>query len=106
LIITSGGMAGSEEDHTRTALEEAGGTWRLGSVRMKPGKPAGVGVIGNTAVLSLPGNPFAAFAALAVIGVPLMAALAGTRDRLHWQPASSGFTLDRSAVGPRSSRRS
>lgn len=48
-------------------------------------------------VLSLPGNPFAALAALAVIGTPLLACMNGSRARLQWQPAKSDFTLDRTA---------
>ena len=95
LIVTSGGMAGGDADHTRPSLEQAGGQWHLTSIRMKPGKPAGVGKIGATVIISLPGNPFAALAALALLGTPVLACLAGGINQLRWQPARSDFRLVR-----------
>ena len=77
LLITSGGMADGDEDHTRAALVALGGTWRTLGIKMKPGKPAALGEVAGTTVLGLPGNPFAALVGLVVVGLPILEALDG-----------------------------
>jgi molybdopterin molybdotransferase len=88
LIVTSGGMASGDEDHTRRALEEAGGSWQRIALRMRPGKPAGLGRLGNAVLLGLPGNPFAALVALLILGVPILDALTGSRRTMRWSTAA------------------
>ena len=95
LIVTSGGMAQGDEDHTTSAVEQAGGSWRKVAFRMKPGKPARLGRLENSVVLGLPGNPFAALVALLVLGLPVLGALAGGQRSPKWLPAQAGFDLDR-----------
>lgn len=83
LIITTGGTADSRADTLRPALEQLGAEILVGSVDMRPGHPALLAQLpategtGPAYVLGLPGNPLAGFAALTVLGVPLLAALAG-----------------------------
>ena len=95
LIVTSGGMAQGDEDHTTSAVEQAGGSWRKVAFCMKPGKPARLGRLQNAVVLGLPGNPFAALVALLVLGLPVLGALSGGRGSPKWLPAQAGFELDR-----------
>lgn len=95
LIVTSGGMAQGDADHTRRALEQAGGFWKEAAFNMKPGKPARLGRIGQSVVLGLPGNPFAALVALLVLGIPIINALAGGSRSLKWLSACAGFELER-----------
>ncbi|MCR9257560.1 MAG: molybdopterin molybdotransferase MoeA [Alphaproteobacteria bacterium] len=75
-ILTSGGMSTGEEDHLTASLRRAGSVhfWRLA---IKPGRPVGLGQIGDCAVVGLPGNPAAAAVCFAVLGRPLLARLAG-----------------------------
>lgn len=98
LIITTGGTAASRADTLRPALDRLDAEILVGSVDMRPGHPAllarlpeaaGGGTSGGAYVLGLPGNPLAGFAALTVLGVPLIAALAGREAPPSlWAPAA------------------
>lgn len=97
LLLASGGMSASEEDHLRRALGELGTLhfWRLA---VKPGRPVGFGEVGGTPVVGLPGNPVAAFVTFALLARPLIAALRGE----SWRPpaalaATSGFAYRKKA---------
>lgn len=59
LLVTSGGISVGDYDMVKVALR-AEGEIALWHVRIKPGKPLAVGVIGGTPLLGLPGNPVAA----------------------------------------------
>jgi molybdopterin molybdotransferase len=76
LIITSGGVSMGEEDHVRSAIEHLGALsfWRLA---IKPGRPVAVGIIGETPLVGLPGNPVAAMVTYMAIARPLIATLGG-----------------------------
>lgn len=76
LVITSGGVSTGEEDHVRTAIEQAGRLefWRVG---IKPGRPVALGEALGTPLLGLPGNPVAALVTFFTIARPLIDALAG-----------------------------
>lgn len=90
LIITTGGTAASRADTLRPVLTELEAEILIGHVDMRPGHPALLARIPaeqvpaeqrpaeqrGTYVLGLPGNPLAGFAALTVLGRPLIAALA------------------------------
>jgi molybdopterin molybdotransferase len=97
VIITTGGTAGSPADVLRTALAHLGAEILIDSVGMRPGHPALLARRGSTFVLGLPGNPLAGFAALAVLGDPLIRALRGE------SPAVTSRTLmaGRELQGPR-----
>lgn len=76
-IVTSGGMSTGEEDHVRAAVVAMGGrihAWRLA---IKPGRPVGLGQIGQTLFLGLPGNPVAVFVTFQMIARPILFARTG-----------------------------
>ena len=76
-LITSGGMSVGEEDHLRAAVASAGGRldqWRLA---IKPGKPVGVGALGRTLFIGLPGNPAAVVVTFLLVARPLLHRLSG-----------------------------
>lgn len=77
LIITSGGASLGEEDHVVTSLRGLGALslWQLA---IKPGRPMGVGRIGDAIVLALPGNPVAVFVCALLYVWPVLMALAGS----------------------------
>jgi len=97
LIVTSGGMSAGDHDHMRPAVAAAGGAWEPLRLAIKPGKPVGFGRIGGAVVLGLPGNPFAALTALALVGRLILRRLAGAPGRLDFLPAKAAFSGDRRA---------
>jgi molybdopterin molybdotransferase len=76
LIVTSGGVSQGDEDHMSRVIRRRGclETWRL---KIKPGKPIGMGDIDDCPILALPGNPVAAAAGLTLIGRHIVARLSG-----------------------------
>ncbi len=92
LLVASGGMSASEEDHVRRVVDEEGSLdfWRLA---VRPGRPVGFGTIGNTPIIGLPGNPVAAFVTFVIIARPLIALLAGEKRSIAKPVAvASGFS--------------
>ena len=89
LIVTSGGVAGSEADAVADAIRQAGGSCRSLKLALRPGKPIAVGRLGDTAVLALAGNPVAAMVGLLLFGRPLAARLAGAAA-----PVRGGFPAE------------
>lgn len=81
LIVTSGGASVGEEDHLTNVIRRRGHleVWRL---KIKPGKPVGIGDIDDCPILALPGNPVAAAMNCLMLGTPLVGALSGARDLL------------------------
>ena len=77
VVISSGGVAGSDADHVAKAVRSAGGAMRRFRLALKPGKPILAGAIGDTPVLGLPGNPVAAMVNFLLFGRPLVSRVAG-----------------------------
>jgi molybdopterin molybdotransferase len=80
LIVLSGGASCGEPDLTALALRKAGAVVEELKIAMKPGKPALVGSVGETAVLGLPGNPVAAYVSWFTLGRSMIAAMCGSRE--------------------------
>src|SRR5262249_5501486 len=76
LIVTSGGMSVGDEDHLTKVIRRRGALelWRL---KIKPGKPVGLGDIDDCPSLPRPGNPRAAGVPCLMLGTPLTARLSG-----------------------------
>ena len=77
LLITSGGVAGSDADHIEGAIVAAGGRCETVKLALRPGKPIAKGSIGKMQVLALPGNPVAALVNFLLFGRPLIRSLLG-----------------------------
>lgn len=77
IVVSSGGVAGSDADYVARAVRSAGGAMRRFRLALKPGKPILAGTIGDTPVLGLPGNPVAAMVNFLLFGRPLVARVAG-----------------------------
>jgi molybdopterin molybdotransferase len=79
LIVTSGGVSLGDFDFVKDVLS-AEGEVNIWQVRMKPGKPLAFGVLGETPLLGLPGNPVAAGVSFILFGRPAIRRLLGHRD--------------------------
>ena len=80
LVITTAGMSVGEEDHIPVLLREAGGML-FHRLALKPGRPVGLGFVGDTPVLGLPGNPGAVAVTFTLIGQYLVRLLSGEVSR-------------------------
>jgi molybdopterin molybdotransferase len=97
LLLTSGGVSMGEEDHVRAAIEKAGAVmfWRAS---VKPGRPVAMGMVGQTPLMGLPGNPAAVFVTFFTLARPMIAALAGEIWRAPApRPIRSGFDYAKKA---------
>lgn len=77
LLITTGGICGSDADHVAPAICAAGGNCRQIKVALRPGKPIGIGRLHSTHIMCLPGNPLSALVTAILFVRPLVRALAG-----------------------------
>ncbi len=60
LIISSGGVSVGDFDIVKDAMANMGADMEFWKVRMKPGKPLALGLIGGIPAFGLPGNPVSA----------------------------------------------
>lgn len=95
LIITTGGASRGEEDHLFSVMTALGNA-HVWQIAIKPGRPMMFGQIGDTVLVSLPGNPVAAMVCFLLYVRPMIARLIGanwTRPTGYAMPA--GFAIDR-----------
>lgn len=76
LLLTSGGVSVGDYDLVKQILAEQGNIafWR---VRMRPGKPVAFGLLGQTPLLGLPGNPVSAAVTFELFGRPAIRRMLG-----------------------------
>lgn len=77
LIVTTGGAAAGDEDHSAKGAKMAGALLETLNIAIKPGKPAVVGRLNTAVYLGLPGNPVAALVSWLALGGAIMAAFQG-----------------------------
>lgn len=78
VIVTTGGTSVGPRDHVREAVREVGGRLLVDGVAVKPGHPMLLASLPRDRwLVGLPGNPFAACAALVTLVQPLVTALSG-----------------------------
>jgi molybdopterin molybdotransferase len=77
-VLTSGGVSVGDYDLVKQILGEQGaiGFWR---VAMRPGKPVAFGMLGDTPLLGLPGNPVSAAVTFELFGRPAIRTMLGCR---------------------------
>jgi len=97
LLVTSGGMSLSEEDHLKAALLAAGGQLTAWRAAIKPGKPVGLGRLGPALFLGLPGNPVAVAVLFQLLVRPALGWLAGANGEGAWPRITvrAAFSLKR-----------
>lgn len=100
LLVTTGGASVGDHDLVQPALKAAGGSVDFWRIALRPGKPLMAGRLGETVVLSLPGNPVSAFVTATLFVRPLIAHLAGAAEPLP-KPIPAILGEDLPANGPR-----
>ncbi len=76
-LLLTGGMSVGEDDLVRDVLETMGARWLFWKVRQRPGKPFGFGLLDDTLVFGLPGNPVAAAVCFEAYVRPALARMLG-----------------------------
>ncbi|MCX7322712.1 MAG: molybdopterin molybdotransferase MoeA, partial [Hyphomicrobiales bacterium] len=81
LLVSTGGVSGSEADHVSPALRSAGGRCEPMRLALRPGKPISSGRLGAMTVVALPGNPVAALVGYVLFVRAVVRKLLGHRGR-------------------------
>jgi molybdopterin molybdotransferase len=77
LIITTGGTAAGPVDHLHNAIVDAGGSFIIDAVLVRPGYHQLMAKIGAQHLIGLPGNPQSAVIGLLSLAVPFVAGANG-----------------------------
>ena len=77
LLVTSGGVSVGEHDHLRSVLQELGTEIKFWRVRMRPGAPLALGVLGDRPWIGLPGNPVSTMVTFELFVRPAIRAMMG-----------------------------
>ena len=91
LVLTTGGVSVGAKDILHQTLPLLGAEQVFWRVKLKPGSPALFSRYRGKPILSLSGNPFAAFTTFELLARPLLAALSGEPGLL---PERRGAILD------------
>ena len=85
-ILTSGGVSMGDFDYVKAVLDRIG-RMRWMQVAIRPAKPFAFGVIGETPVFGLPGNPVSSMISYELLARPGLRRMAGrNEDDLHRRP--------------------
>ncbi len=95
LILISGGSSVGAEDHAPLLIAELG-ELAVHGIAMRPSSPTGLGRLGESLVLLLPGNPVSCLCAYDVFGGRAIRQLGGRPA--EWQFRTSRATLQRKLV--------
>ena len=82
VIFTTGGVSAGDKDILHETLPRLGAERVFRGLRMKPGSPMMLSLYRDVPILSLSGNPFAAYANFELFGRELLSALCGTEELL------------------------
>jgi molybdopterin molybdotransferase len=83
VIITSGGISMGDADFVGQAFEANGFEKIFDGINIKPGKPMMVGVMQDTFVICLPGNPLTTLVNLRLFAMPVLLKLQGANRYYH-----------------------
>lgn len=78
LILTTGGVGGSDTDLLHEAICCKGGHSQTLRLALRPGKPLIKGRLGDCHIIGLPGNPIAALVSFLLFGRPAISRMLGT----------------------------
>lgn len=101
MVVLSGGSSVGEEDWTARIVEEMGPPGIIvHGVRLAPGKPTLLALVGDVPVVGAPGNPVSAQVVFRLYGVPALRRIGGEADPAGWH-ATVRARLTEDVKGPR-----
>jgi len=83
VIISTGGISMGEADFLYEAYVDNGMEPIFHGVNLKPGRPAMMGVMGETFVMAMPGNPLTAMVTILLLSLPVLFRLQGAARWNH-----------------------
>jgi len=83
VIITSGGVSVGDKDFTKEAFTNLGMQLLIDKIDIKPGRPTIVGMIRNTVIVNLPGNPLASMVNYELFVRAIIRKLSGSSALYH-----------------------
>jgi len=78
VIITTGGISMGDADFLNEAFEKNGLKSFFHGVNVKPGRPTMMGIMGNTFVMAMPGNPLTTLLNVFILSIPALLKLQGS----------------------------
>ncbi len=91
-VIVTGGSSGGSEDFARAAITAAGGRIDFAGINIKPGRPFAAGMIDQTPIFCIPGNPVAVFVTYRLLVAPALRRLGGGKPNPPLRfPVTCGF---------------
>jgi molybdopterin molybdotransferase len=81
-LITSGGVSMGDFDYVKSVLQRIG-DMRWMQIDIKPAKPLAFGLIGDTPIFGLPGNPVSSMVSFELFARPGLRAMMGRADPLR-----------------------
>ncbi len=100
LIITTGGTARGRFDLTAQAILDAGFSWVIDGLALRPGQTTRVARNDRQVLVSLPGSPGAIAPLFTVLVKPMLARLAGERGTTDWWRGTLNRPYDRPRPEP------
>ena len=82
-IVTTGGISMGEADFIEEALKSNGFKESFHGINIKPGRPTMMGVMEDTLVASMPGNPLAAYVNAFLFLIPALKNLQGIKNTTY-----------------------
>jgi len=82
-LVTTGGISMGEADFIEEALKANGFKESFHGINIKPGRPTMMGVMQNSLVASMPGNPLAAYVNAFLFLIPALKNLQGFKKTEH-----------------------
>ncbi len=82
VIVTTGGISMGDHDFTGKAFVDNGLEVLFHGINVKPGHPTMMGIMDNTFVMAMPGNPLAAMVNFMLLSLPVLFKLQGS-SRIH-----------------------
>ena len=84
VIITSGGISFGDADFLYEAFKQNGLKEFFHGIMVKPGRPTMAGIMDNTFVFAMPGNPLSAYINTFALAIPTLRKLSGA-DKYYFQ---------------------
>ncbi|MDQ1339534.1 MAG: molybdopterin molybdotransferase [Campylobacterota bacterium] len=83
VIFTSGGVSVGDADFTEEVFCSEGMQKIIHGLALKPGKHAMYGIMKNTTIIGLPGNPLSSIAVFMLFATPILAKMQGRNSFYH-----------------------